>query len=870
MLERQGPFTDAQQMPKMRWPVGLLRARLILSLALFVLSLAHTFENRAKITSLAAVYFGTTVVLSVLPRGFFRQKRIRALTIVLDLVAISVLVVFSGGLESSWYLLYFFPIMSAARYLGPWWSAGVATAALVVYGLISGTFIDVAFLTRSGMFLGIAATAANLAKQRDRAEAQLTSHVEKVQREILTDAPMPKILRSILDTAMQVTRSDASAVLVVDGTAIVASEKTGAGASEAERLVRMHYLRVVTSAAPLELPEGKGIATLLPLPSIEPHLWPGLLVPLQVDNSVVGVLGVFSRWRLHFGSDDRKRLSRVAPLIATAKKLARLRTESNERLDLLYSIDLELKAEQRLEQLFKKVVTLTASGVGSEEAALFILNDQKTEIVKVAAAAPTDDSRAALEKIEQGYAIVAGISLSARVAETQTGIRDNDVDQSEAHVAALASQLPSKQLRHYMGAPLRIGEGALGVIRVLNRKAADYSPATPHLATGGFTSEDLALLKVIATQIESAIGNAKFMESEQHFENLVESSPDPIIVLDRRGKIKNFNHACVITWKKEAKDAIGDDVADYYESIEHAREIMHAMENAPGNTIRDFEARIRDVRGTIIPILLSASLLKDRDNNVIGSIGVFKDRRLMLRMESERILTEKLAASRTLAQNRVHDLKHDLGTIMNWVDVIDTPDVSEDVVEALDGIRAAVQNVLTKLNSELLAADPRPERREVISLTELLGEFDEDVRANTFLWGVRFLMNLPGSDLPVLANSEQLRQVFGNLMGNSLDAIKERSAANAERLSGTITLDVQARDDTVHLVWCDDGIGMSEEAAASAFTPFFSTKAHGSGLGLFITQKLLQFHGGRITIEPAKTSGVCFRIELPVASGETA
>jgi PAS domain S-box-containing protein len=425
-----------------------------------------------------------------------------------------------------------------------------------------------------------------------------------------------------------------------------------------------------------------------------------------------------------------------------------------------------------------------------------------------------------------------------------------------------------------MGAPLLIGgatqEPALGVIRVLNRKARDYSAEHPRLADEGFTKQDFELLKVIATQIASAIRNANYMESSEHFKRLVESSPDPIIVLDNRGRIRTFNHACVLIWQKDADKVIGDHVANYYESFEHAKKIMDELEKK--QTVQNYEARIRDAHDTIIPIRLSASLLYDSAGNFIGSIGVFKDERPILELEKAKILAAKFAAGRVITENRVHDLKHDLGTIMNWTDTFDLDNADDDAIEAIDGIRAAVRKMISKLNAELLSVDLQPTEREVISLTELLRDFEESVSEDALMSNIRFEVALPQDEIFVFANAEQLQQVFANLFGNSLDAVKERFAGN-EQSSGAIRAGVASDNGSVRITWSDNGPGMTEEAAAKAFTPYFSTKEYGSGMGLFITQRVLEFHGGSITmIPPAEGEGVCFHIVLPTAarsSGET-
>src|ERR1044071_8865675 len=220
--------SEPERVPRRRSRRGLIRARLILSLILFAIAAIGFAKNRADLLALAAAYMLSTLFLSMLPAGVFRKKRVRALSIVLDVVAISVLVFFTGGITSIAFLFYFFPIVSAARYLRQWWwclALGVIT--FLAYGISSGTFIGIDFLARGAAFIGVGVAAFNVVRLRDRAEDHLTTSLQKIQGQILNDAPIDTVLRSILNAAMKVTSSDAGAVVILDGTAIIASDSRG-------------------------------------------------------------------------------------------------------------------------------------------------------------------------------------------------------------------------------------------------------------------------------------------------------------------------------------------------------------------------------------------------------------------------------------------------------------------------------------------------------------------------------------------------------------------------------------------------------------------------------------------------------------------
>jgi light-regulated signal transduction histidine kinase (bacteriophytochrome) len=104
----------------------------------------------------------------------------------------------------------------------------------------------------------------------------------------------------------------------------------------------------------------------------------------------------------------------------------------------------------------------------------------------------------------------------------------------------------------------------------------------------------------------------------------------------------------------------------------------------------------------------------------------------------------------------------------------------------------------------------------------------------------------------------QIRQVMANLVSNALDAVP---------VGGHIWLDAVANEHTIEIVVRDDGAGMSKEVERQLFQPFFSTKGDlGNGLGLYISNEIVERHGGRLLVESSLGTGTTMRIHLPGVS----
>lgn len=120
--------------------------------------------------------------------------------------------------------------------------------------------------------------------------------------------------------------------------------------------------------------------------------------------------------------------------------------------------------------------------------------------------------------------------------------------------------------------------------------------------------------------------------------------------------------------------------------------------------------------------------------------------------------------------------------------------------------------------------------------------------------GVKVSVDLPGSLPPVALDGAQMEQVFFNLLKNALEAVHD---------GGAIEISFTDDDNDVIVRIADNGEGMSAETVARLFEPYRTTKAHGTGLGLMISSRIVRDHGGDIGVESNPGAGTVFTIRLP-------
>jgi len=116
------------------------------------------------------------------------------------------------------------------------------------------------------------------------------------------------------------------------------------------------------------------------------------------------------------------------------------------------------------------------------------------------------------------------------------------------------------------------------------------------------------------------------------------------------------------------------------------------------------------------------------------------------------------------------------------------------------------------------------------------------------------VINLTENELTISVDSILTRRVLHNIFINAFDAMPD---------GGTLKIESKENGENVSIKICDSGVGMSKKVAEKLFTPFFTTKARGVGLGLAICKRIVEAHGGSIDVESKEDKGTCITIILP-------
>ncbi|MFC1703563.1 ATP-binding protein [Candidatus Omnitrophota bacterium] len=227
------------------------------------------------------------------------------------------------------------------------------------------------------------------------------------------------------------------------------------------------------------------------------------------------------------------------------------------------------------------------------------------------------------------------------------------------------------------------------------------------------------------------------------------------------------------------------------------------------------------------------------------------------RLRDQLFQAEKLAYVGKLASSIVHEIKNPLTAIKTYVQYLPEKYQDKDFREKFQGlIPQEIERINKVVNQLLDLAKPKEPALRPVNIIDTidatLALLDESLKLKT----INVKKDYESNEVVVKGDEEQLRQVFLNLFLNSIQAMDE---------AGTLEIAVNLRLSTsksATICVKDTGGGISEENLQKLFTPFFTTKKDGIGLGLIIAQGIIKNHGGSITVNSKINQGVQFCIEL--------
>jgi two-component system cell cycle sensor histidine kinase/response regulator CckA len=369
-------------------------------------------------------------------------------------------------------------------------------------------------------------------------------------------------------------------------------------------------------------------------------------------------------------------------------------------------------------------------------------------------------------------------------------------------------------------------------------------------------------------------------KSEEKYRQIVETTTDGIIKLDGDSRIVFANRRFAEMLGYQPREMMGVSVFEFMIAAANVT-AADSSERRKIGLKGSFDTSFRHKDGTEVSVNIAGSPLIDTEGEHIGTLGVVRDVTERRKMQSQLMVSDRMASVGTLAAGVAHEINNPLAAVIANLDYVsdslgrmvggDAAERSEgrsdawiveEIKSPIDDAREAAQRVRFIVRDlKIFSRSPSDEPRGAVDVKPIM-ESSLRMAWNEIRHRARLVTNygpVPG----VNANEARLGQVFLNLVVNAAQAMQEGRAEYNE-----ICVATRLEDERVIIEVSDTGAGIPPEIVGRIFDAFFTTKAVGvgTGLGLAICHRIVTDMGGELTVDSVLGKGTTFRVSLPIAT----
>jgi len=394
-----------------------------------------------------------------------------------------------------------------------------------------------------------------------------------------------------------------------------------------------------------------------------------------------------------------------------------------------------------------------------------------------------------------------------------------------------------------------------------------------------FSKDDLSFLATVANQTVVALENCRLYSEllaiKEYTERVLEQLTCGVVTVDNSGAVTAMNaKAFTVLGIKRGNQGLGT-VAELPQEIAEAIKTTLRSRAATSN----LEIRL-EIEGQPTQFLsLSTTPLRDPKGDVIGALAVLTDLTEIKQLEAEVRRVERLATVGTLAAGMAHEIKNPLVSLKTFAQLLPGKYDDPEFRESFSKIASDEIERINSLVEQLLrfARPPKPIPMP-IDLHEPMEQTLALLASEMAKKGIRVVRKYHQSPLMVFADSEQLKQVFMNVLLNAVEALASEPAPLVEVSTGVrnrwgwppmapfakLPEGYTQGSQEAFMRIADNGPGIRENHIKHIFDPFFTTKDTGHGLGLSIAHGIVREHKGSINAENRPGGGAAFIIALPL------
>lgn len=339
------------------------------------------------------------------------------------------------------------------------------------------------------------------------------------------------------------------------------------------------------------------------------------------------------------------------------------------------------------------------------------------------------------------------------------------------------------------------------------------------------------------------------IQKDELYDSLFHANTDGIFVLDKKGNVVDCNLAMEKMSGYSREELQQMRLSDFVVPEDTQKKHEHCKRSVQGEP-QEYEVEILTKEQERLNILIKMIPII-KCGQVVGVFEIFKDITQSKRLEALMRQTDKLSVVGQLAAGVAHEIRNPLTTLTGFLNIIQK-DINSNYAKIM---QSEIERINFIVGEFLVLSKPQEIEYSLNSVYNIIVDVTFMLEPQANLKNIQVKLS---SDkyIPIIQCDEnQLKQVFINLLKNAMDAMPN---------GGIIEVSLKVTDNQICIAVIDQGYGIPQDQLERLGEPFFTTKEEGTGLGIMVTRRIIENHGGKMSFESIVGKGTTVKIYLPI------